>query len=506
MSDSKPKAAHGQRRRTFERVATSGSTLLVLAIALMLNYLAFRHYKRFDWTSVGMFTLSQKSVKVLHGLSRDVDVYVFLSQGEPAFENTDELIKRYKAVTDHVKVHYVDPEREPSEFKVLAQRFGVLEGTSGTGQALADVAAVVAIGEKNWHVSRNDLAGWDMGGPGEGEEQLNVKAEQALTGAIVQVTSGRATKVCVTKGHGEWSLEEGGERSLSSLQAGLRHDNITWEAFETLGKKDVPKDCDAVFVLGPQRAFSDAEAKLVIDYVQKGGNALVALDPVIEHDEIQPTGFEDALKGVGVRLDRSLAIELDQEHLLSPSPVEFLVTQFGDHVTTRVLKDRGRVVVALARSLSVLQHSDAVEVLLRTSDKAFGATDITQVMAEGKEPTRGASDIAGPLDLALAVRVNATTDPEGHKPGGRLIVSGDSDFVQPSLLEAPELANFHLASAWTGWLTEREALIAIPPKKVKGGSVTFTQEDLSALLFRVAGLLPGAVFLLGLAVWFNRRS
>jgi hypothetical protein len=510
MSDATPKAsakeARMRQRRVLERVATSGSTLLVLAIVLMVNYLAFRHYKRFDWTSVGMFTLSQKSVKVLHDLSQDVDIYVFLTQGEPAFENTDELIKRYKSVTDHVKAHYVDPDRQPQEFKVLAQRFGVLEGVTGTGQARADVAAVVAIGEKNWHVSRDDLSGWDMGGGAEGEEQLNVKAEQALTGAIVQVTSGRATKVCVTKGHGEWDLAEGGERSLSSLQAGLRHDNITWEGFETLGKKEVPKDCDAVFVLGPTRAFADAEAKLIIDYVQKGGNALIALDPVIEHDEIQATGFEDPLKSVGVRLDRSLAIELDQEHLLSPSPIEFVVTQFGDHVTTRVLKERARVVMALARSVSVLQHSDNIEVLLRTSDKAFGATDIASVMTEGKEPTKSASDIAGPLDLAIAVRVNAENDPEGHKPGGRLIVSGDSDFVQPSLLEAAELANFHLASAWTGWLTEREALIEIPPKKVKGGSVMFTQEDLNALLFRVGGLLPGAVFLLGLAVWFNRRS
>ena len=92
------------------------------------------------------------------------------------------------------------------EFKVLAQRFGVLEGMTGTGQARADVAAVVAVGEKNWHVSRDDLAGWDMGGAGAGEEQLNVKAEQALTGAIVQVTSGRATKVCVTRStaNGRW--------------------------------------------------------------------------------------------------------------------------------------------------------------------------------------------------------------------------------------------------------------------------------------------------------------
>src|SRR5262249_8810771 len=154
---------------------------------------------------VGMFTLSPKSVNVLHGLQHDVDIYLFLSRGEPAFENTDELIQRYRAVTDHVKPHYVDPDREPQEFKMQAQRFGVLGGVTGSGEARADVAAVVAIGDKNWHVSREDLSSWDMGGaPGEGGEQLNVKAEQALTGAIVQVTSGRPTKVCVTKGHGEW--------------------------------------------------------------------------------------------------------------------------------------------------------------------------------------------------------------------------------------------------------------------------------------------------------------
>jgi hypothetical protein len=495
-------------RRALEQAAGSASSILVIVIIVLVNYLAFRHYHRLDWTSEGMFTLSPKSVKVLRGLTTDIDLYVFLSQGEPSFETTDELIKRYRAVSEHIKAHRVDPDREPGQFKLLAQRFGVLEGATGSGEARADVAAVVALGKKNWHINREDLAGWDMGGGPDDPQhvQLNVKAEQALTGAIVQVTSGRATKVCVTKGHGEWSLADGEDRSLSGLKNGLRHDNIEWEAFETLGKKIVPKGCDALFVPGPQRAFSEPEARLVLDYVKQGGNALLALDPVIEHDEIAATGFEEPLKTVGVRIDRALAIELDQEHLLSPNTVEFVVTAFGDHPTTRVLKDRARVIVALARSLSVVEHSDKIDVLLRTTDKAFGATDISRVMAGDKAPERGPADLAGPLDLALAVNLGAEAEPAKGKAGGRLIVVGDSDFLQSTLLEAPDLANFHLASAWTGWLTEREALIEIPPKKVKGGNIVFTQDDLWALLFRVGVLLPGAALLLGVAVWFNRRS
>jgi ABC-2 type transport system permease protein len=500
-SAAKPARRGGRQRRVLSQVATSASSLLMMAVVLMVNYLAFRHYKRLDWTSVGMFTLSPKSVKVLDDLNKDIDLYLFMSQGEPNFQNTDELIKRYSAQSRHLKAHYVDPEREPSEFKLLAQRFGILEGTTGAGEVRADVAAVVVLGDKNWHINREDLVGWDPAGgadPNEPHEQLNVKAEQALTGAVVQVTSGRATKVCVTKGHGEWSLEEGDERSLSALKNGLRHDNIEWEAIDTLGQKELPKTCDAVFVLGPERAFSEAEAKLVIDYVQAGGNAWLALDPVIERDELLPTGFEAPLKALGVRLDRSLAVELSPKHLLSPSPLEFAVDGFGDHATTRALKGQAHVVMALARSLSVEQPTPSVEVLLRTSAEAFGATDITRITGEGQEPAKGPGDISGPLDLALAVNTrplpagDAGPDASAEKPGGRLLVVGDSDLLQPALLESPDLANFHLASAWTGWLTQREALIEIPPKKVKGGSIMFTQDGLSSSAPGYRRMVPAA--------------
>jgi hypothetical protein len=342
----------------------------------------------------------------------------------------------------------------------------------------------------------------------DGEEELNVKAEQALTGAIVQVQSGRATKVCVTVGHGEWSWDDTAppERSLQSLKMGLRHDNIEWETLPTLGKDEVPEQCDAVLVIGPERAFSDAEAKLIIDYVKGGGNALLALEPKIERDAVRPTGFEAALSDLGVRVDPSLVIELDGERLLTPNTVEFVTTDFGDHVTTRPLVGAARVLIPMSRSLSSLGSNPELEVLLRTSDQAFAATDISRIMTGDGEPVRGPDDIAGPVDLAYAVRVGVDPDELEPSPGGRLIVVGDADFFSGPLLEAAELANFHLASAWIGWLTEREALIEIPPKKVKSGSVVFTQEDLMGLFFRVVVLLPGAALLLGIAMWLNRRA
>ena len=498
-----------RERRVLQQVAGSASSLLLLAIVLMVNYLAFRHYQRFDWTSQGMFTLSPKSKEVLRGVSKDLDVYVFMSQGESSFEQANELLKRYEAASPHVHVHHVDPDRDAAKFKLLAQRFGIAAGVIETGEARADVAAVVTMGAKNWHVNRDDLVAVDSG-PGEGadgaDQEVSMKAEQALTGAIVQVMSGRATKVCVTQGHGEWSLEDSAERSLSTFKTGLRHDNITWEALDTLGKIQVPPGCDAVFVLGPLRAFSGSEAKMLMAYLRAGGNLLLALDPVIELDQVASTGFEDPLHDLGIRLDRSLVLELSQDRLLSPNASEFIVTDFGDHETTRPLQHAARVFITLARSVTPTGQNADIDILMRTSDKAFGETTISDVK-EGQDLQRGPGDIEGPVSLALALQMGKNADvPSAPKTGGRLIVAGDSDLLQAPLLESAELANFHLLSAWTGFLTARSSLIAIPPKKVKSGNIVFTQDDLWALFFRVAVLVPAAAFVLGFAVWLNRRS
>ncbi|HET8937345.1 MAG TPA: GldG family protein [Polyangiales bacterium] len=492
-----------------QRVGASVTSIALLAILAMVNYLAFRHYKRFDWTSQGIYTLSPKSQAVLRELDKSVDIYVFLSRGESGFLSTDELLKRYSAASQNIKLRYVDPDREASQFKLLAQRFGIAAGVLESGEARADVAAVVALGEKNWHINREDLVASDLGPMGAqgGADEVQLKGEQALTGAIMQVTSGRPTKLCVSQGHGEWALGEGEERSLNSLQRGLHHDNLVWEAFETLGKTSVPEGCDAVLVIGPLHPFSDKEAKLLIEYVRGGGNLLLALDPVIEHDEIASTGFEGPLREVNIRLDQDLVIELDKERLLSRNPAEFVATEFGDHQTTRALQHSARVLLILARSVSPLGNSGDVEILLRASEQSFGKTNIAEI-APDAEPTRGASDIEGPVALALATQLKSPKagSEKTNSAGGRLAVIGDSDFLADALLQAQELQNFHLASALIGWTSQRPALIEIPPKKIKSGNIMFSQDDMLSLFFRVVGLLPAAALVLGVAVWLNRRS
>jgi len=509
-SDSTLKAAadRARKQRLVLKAAFSASTLLAIAIVLMTNYLGFRHYRRFDLTREGLFTLSDKTRAVLRELKTDVDIYLFMSRSEPNFADTHELLKRYQATSRRIRLHVVDPDRAPAEFQVLVQRFGLGQALLENMEIGVDVAAVVTAGEKKWSVKRDDLLEWDMSAQDEASShKVNVKSEQAITGALVEVTSGRPTKLCLTQGHGEWTTEAGADRSLEPLKTALRHDNLEWEAIDTLGKKTITKGCDAVFVIGPTRAFAKNEAELLAAYLRQGGNLLLALDPVIERDQIQKTGLEEMARGFGVAIDPSLVIELNRDHLVSSNPIEFLVTAFGDHRTTRVLQNRARVFMALARSIRSLAGSEA-EILLRSSAEAFGEKEISQIQNQQEQPKSDETDLKGPVSLAVAKSVLEPSDDSNKKdkPKGRLIVIGDADWLRGELLSSPELANYHLASAWTGWLTERESLIAIPPKEIKGGSVAFTQAGLAGLFFKIIVLMPGVVLIFGIAVWLNRRS
>ena len=77
-----PQSKGARRQRSSQQTGSAISALLAVVVVLLVNYLAFRQYERLDWTSQSIFTLSEKSKKVLHGLKRDIDVYLFLSQGD----------------------------------------------------------------------------------------------------------------------------------------------------------------------------------------------------------------------------------------------------------------------------------------------------------------------------------------------------------------------------------------------------------------------------------------
>lgn len=490
------------------RLNVLATAVLGLVVVVLVNYLSSRHYLRWDWTARGLFTLSDRSQEALRELDDDVQVYVFLGRDEQDFADVETLLEEYIAVTDRITVEWVDPDRDRARYQVLADRFGIDSWLAGD-VTLSQVPVVVTSGDRKWKVERHQLIVEDFESFEDADgHKLDLQSERALTGAILEVTTGTPTRVCLAAGHGEWEVGEYGERSFDAVARELEWEKIEVEPFE-IRKDPVPATCDALFVVSPQRPFSEEETAIVDRYLSSGGNVLLAFDPVLKKEALSATGFETTLETRGILLGQDLVIENDAAQQLPGNPGDlFLVTHLGTHrVVDTIGKRGGGILVAVARSVDVVDGSDT-EVLFQTSPNAVAESDLKRAL----EPD--ASDPTPPSAVPLGVVWEYVpplgddlkpVSTDGPEPG-RLIVLGDSDWMSSELLDNPQLSNIDFLSASTGWLTQREALIQIAPRKTKAQAVIMSDADLQNLLFRVVVLLPLAALIAGFGVWWARRS
>jgi ABC-type uncharacterized transport system involved in gliding motility auxiliary subunit len=512
----KPSASGGARAIRGSNAAIS--LIVGAGIVVMVNFLAMRHYVRADWTSSGMYTLSDKTEKTIGALQKDVSMYVLWSQGDPRYADVKEVVDGYAALSARVKVEVIDPDVSPERVQMIIDKYGAKVQVTELGQMGIEAGVFVVAGDNVKFVASNELEGlggemFDEGGGGE-EGLSEFKAEQQLTAAVLRVTSSEQATVCFTQGHGEWEFEGFGPRTLRHLRDALRHDSYQAEAIPTSGASRIPDKCRLVIVAGPGRAFMAEEAAQLDKHLERGGRLLVLVDPIVEGDAFRPTGLEGLAAKRGIRLDDDLAIEVDARRLVSESPVTFLASEFSAHAAVKALavpdsagpeikEQLGAfpVVLSAARSLSAAAGSEIIaDVLAKSSADSWGETDVASLGTGERVAEKGPADVAGPLALAMA----ATVAPKDGGDAGRLVVVGDSDFLSEELYLSASLYNRDLWSGIVGWLTEREDLISIAPKNPERVRLNLTDDDVGTIWMVVLGEVA-LMLILGVAMWLVRR-
>ena len=474
--------------RTASRLTLGIAILLGVGILCLVNWLGARHYRRFDWTSAGLFTLSEKSTQVLAGLKQPVTVTVFMTEGSPLYAETQELLKRYVAVSPLVSVETLNPERNPARAQAFLGEMGDIR-----------LSVVFRAGDKKKVVPVDQLAEFDysrarMGG----EPALKAfKGEQEFTAALLTVTQAKSPKVVFTKGHGERPISGRAREGLERVVGLLEQDNCTVEEWDSLVDQKVPEGTDLVVIAGPRAAFTFPETDALKAYLAAGGRTLLLLD--IEFapgsgNRMTGLGLDPVLEAYGIRLGDDVVVDPENAlPLMGPETV--VVRSFRSHPVTKLLEGLP-VVLPLARSVSVAGKApDGVtaQVLAETSPEGWGETNLADLETKVE---RGADDLAGPVPLAVAAEA-------GTEKKARLVVVGDADFASSAGIA--NAANLYLVSSAVNWLLERESLISIPPKSTEQVAVTLSRSDIARITIFVLLILPAAAIGLGIAVWFKRR-
>ena len=522
----------GRERSETQRMWITGSTLgvgvmLALALFVLVNYLSLRHYHRFDLTSSKLYSLSEKSEKVVAALDREIEAVVFLTPDSELYTQANELLTRFEAINPQMfKKRVIDPARNLLEAQQLVERHEIEH----------ENVIVLATDSDRRVIDEADLVEYDYSGVqfGQSPTVKEFRGEQLITSALLALVEAKKPKILFTSGHGEGRLEIG-ERSLSQARDLLGKDNFEIEEWSSLGKPEVPADTDLLVIAGPTTNFLEPELEVLSNYLDGGGRMLVFVDPVFAPgiDGLVDLGLGGWLAKYGVELRDDIVVDPTSE-LPFFGPETIFTDFYGSHpIVESLAETRTRVLLPLARSVSPSDSPpEGLEIteLVRTSGDAWGETDLANL--DQIDP--GDDDVSGPVSLGLAVtfavdsagdEIGEATDAEedleaeiddpdvfsldaededgGEGLEARLVVYGDFDFATDA--QVMSAANRILLLNTFNWLVKREELIDIEGKKPKQTSLSLSRTEISNVYLLVMLVMPGLAVVTGIGVYRRRR-
>jgi hypothetical protein len=517
-----PKRRDAEERAVDAKVApgTSAATKLstmigivaAMVLAVLVNVLVARHYRRWDLTRAGLYTLSDATVQTLRGLEEPVQVHVLLGANDPLTVSVQHLLDAYRGETSRLEVKLTDPDRHPAEFLALEQRYGLAAGETKDGRVIADAAIIVVRGDKPYFITQRDLVEVD-----DAEDvRARPRIEQALTTAIRSVLVKERPKACFTTGHGEGTLDAGGA-GLAPLRDLLAKDNYDVAEIPPARSGDTSApplaECRVLVVAGPSERVPPEDVARWKAYLEGGGSVLVAAGPVPDADNQRTVrlGLDDLLGAAGLRLEDDFVFETDPTHRSTQGFGETLLPIPKAHaITEGLLKaaDRGMPIgLTVASSLTPTGAGVAAPApLLVTSDSGFGMVDFFTWAKNPTAPSAGEHDHKGPLTIAAAVEL--PKKPSADAPHGpRLVAIGSASALFGATFRNEELRGTRLfVESAISWLAARPAIVDIPEKPAVTAGLKVDEDALAAIFRYVVAFIPLAATLLGVAVYLRRRD
>ena len=283
-----------KKRNPISRIA-----LLLLGL-LLINFLSYQLFERFDLTSDKRYTLSAATEEIIAAADKPVVIDVFL-KGDfpPEFlrlqRETRYLLEEFAAISNNIKFNFVNPLADGGDANAIATDFYEMGMTPArinvvengrTTEAIVFPWAIANYGNQTVKVRLLENA---LGANTEERVESSVQQlEYAFADAIRKLVLPKEKKIAVMRGNGEL-----GDRYIADLLRSLQDyyfiapftlDSVAQNPRKTL---DQLREYDLIIEAKPTEAYSEEE-KLVLDqYLMSGGKQLWLLDRIaMENDSL----------------------------------------------------------------------------------------------------------------------------------------------------------------------------------------------------------------------------
>ncbi len=465
-------AGRGFRLGVYSVFNILAAAALTVLINIGLNYIPDR-YTSYDVTVNDLFTLTDDTLKIIDGLSKDVTVYVLVDE-ETKDGDLDRLLRQLEDRSAHISVEYVDPVANP----MFYYNYTETQPTTNSLIVAGDSADVVVdyqdiyVYEMNYYTYQNELVAND--------------AEGQILSAVVRATTDDIPKFYGILGHNELVPDE-------TFRNALLKENAEYEELQLQTADGIPADAQGVILDAPTGDYSQDDASKILDYLESGGNALIV---VPQWSETQMPYFESILGYYGVSLADGVIVEGDRSRYYQ-TPYDLLPVVENDEVTARIYD--GAVLSPLSRGLLYDEEAEDISYtpLLTTSDESFSRVD----PLNATDYSKAADDIDGPFTIAL----KAEKMTESGEVSQAVIVTSEMMFTKEADAVVPG-NNVKLFSGVAASLADRETSVAIPAKYYEIGNLAFSAGTVYAVAVVSIFVLPLGCLLAGFIIWLRRRK
>ena len=480
-----------------------------LALVLMVNYLSARHHWRFPLGGQRHRPLSPQTLRVLASLTNNVKITLFFdTRGEEQlYDQLANLTRDYAQANPHVSVRTVDPTRQPADAELLLATYQL--------GALKDRNFVVLDCEGRPRVLyANELGEYknevrSEGPPREFRKHLVwFRGEAALTTALFNIVNARRFKIGFTQGHGEHDPDRPGQpHGYAKLVQAIREKvNADIEKVVLLGTNDIPADCQLLVIAGPREPFAEPELARIDNFLRQGGRLLALLSNPARNDR---AGLENLLARWNVAVGDKIL--LDPQNAPADNALLGALNTDHPHPITKALAadaEEPKILLVLPRAVGPLRPGPAapdapnVQVLVSTGDSAVEVSDVR----DGVPYRNALTDRRGSFPVVVAVEQGSIKGVTADRGSTRMVVAGDSLFLDNELIETPP-ANHYFGTLAVDWLLDRPQVLleGLVPQPVTSYRVVLTEKQLRAARWLLLGALPAAPLVLGALVWWRRR-
>jgi ABC-2 type transport system permease protein len=475
---------------------------IVTTIVLMINYIGFNRYARWDISRYNKYALSELTKRFLKSLKKEVKIYVFFSPssqtaGAELYGDVQNLLKEYEAAGHRkIQVEMVDPYRNLTRARELQVKYNFGSEENLTVLDYQGRTKILRVA---------DMA--EYGPPGMFGDTPQAKAfsgEQLITSALIQLVENTVTKIGYVTGQGEPDLRNS-ERPVRFTDF-IQSQNIKLESLVLANMEKIPPDYAAVILIGPRYDLGGRDLALLRTYWNEQGRMLIALDP-----KVNTPMLDQFLSEFGVRADQDLIVTRFKTGIEEQSVTLDVYAQFLPETGfLRPLSQATGFFPGGTRSLAIDDSKAAQGGLTGTKMLTPAVAnywgDKADVLNSQNMPAyEQGVDLPPPLYFGIALERGSIRDTRVQlRSSSRMIIIGNADFLRDEALRqsAPNV-DFILLSI--NWLADRDQLLGIAPKAPGIFMLNLSEAQMNQIVLLTVAGVPLLMALLGCLVWIVRR-